>query len=293
MNATVVIASKAGRLGNRLFLSAYFMANALARGYRLMNPALGEYAQFFEGSARDPLCRFPETEVQMNPEVAAQFREFLLLLSGVAGVLVPGGKTLDIRQTLDAVDGVYDLNNPEFASLLQKARLLAVKGWKFRDDINLVRYHEVIARYFKPIASIRNAVEALISAVRDLGDEVIGVHIRQGDYRNWKNGVHYFELEQYAHWMREASQLDTSRKSVFLVCASDPVKISCLHGLEVVQGPGSVIGDLHALSLCDRIMGPPSTFSTWASFHGRKPLCMLQHHEQKLSNHSFVLHDRV
>jgi hypothetical protein len=258
-----------------------------------MNPALGEYAQFFEGSARDPLCRFPETEVQMNPEVAAQFREFLLLLSGVAGVLVPGGKTLDIRQTLDAVDGVYDLNNPEFASLLQKARLLAVKGWKFRDDINLVRYHEVIARYFKPIASIRNAVEALISAVRDLGDEVIGVHIRQGDYRNWKNGVHYFELEQYAHWMREASQLDTSRKSVFLVCASDPVKISCLHGLEVVQGPGSVIGDLHALSLCDRIMGPPSTFSTWASFHGRKPLCMLQHHEQKLSNHSFVLHDRV
>ena len=168
-----------------------------------------------------------------------------------------------------------------------------MKGWKFRDDTNLVRYHEVIARYFQPIAPIRNPLEELISAARDLGDEVIGVHIRQGDYRDWKNGVHYFEMEQYAHWMREASQLDISRKSVFLVCASDPVNTECFRGLKVLMGPGSVIGDLHALSLCDRIMGPPSTFSTWASFHGRKPLCMLQHHEQKLSNHSFVMHDRV
>ena len=293
MNATAIIASKVGRLGNRLFLSAYFMANALARGYRLMNPALGEYAQFFEGSARDPLCRFPETEVQMDPEVAAQCREFLLLLSGVAGVLVPSGKTLDIRQTLDAVDGVYDLNSSEFTTLLKEARLLAVKGWKFRDDINLVRYHEVIARYFQPIASVRKPVEALLREAHALGDEVIGVHIRQGDYRDWKNGVHYFETEQYAHWMSEASQLNASRKSVFLVCASDPLDDSCFRGLGVVMGPGSVIGDLHALSLCDRIMGPPSTFSTWASFHGRKPLCMLQHHEQNLSNHSFVMHDRI
>jgi hypothetical protein len=258
-----------------------------------MNPALGEYAQFFEGSARDPLCIFPETEVQMDPEVAAQCREFLLLLSGVAGVLVPSGKTLDIRQTLDAVDGVYDLNSPAFTTLLQETRLLAVKGWKFRDDTNLVRYHGKIARYFQPIASIRKPVEALLSEARALGDEVIGVHIRQGDYRDWKNGVHYFETEQYAHWMSEASLLDPSKKTVFLVCASDPLDDSCFRGLGVVMGPGSVIGDLHALSLCDRIMGPPSTFSTWASFHGRKPLCMLQHHEQKLSKHSFVMHDRV
>ena len=118
--ATVIIAAKAGRLGNRLFLSAYFMANALARGYCLMNPALGEYAQFFEGSSRDPLCRFPDTQVLMNPDVAAQCRDFLVSLSGLAGVLVPGGKTLDIRKTLDAKDGVYDLNNPEFTTLPRK-----------------------------------------------------------------------------------------------------------------------------------------------------------------------------
>ncbi len=291
--ATVVIASKAGRLGNRLFLSAYFMANALARGYRLMNPALDEYAPFFEGSVGDPFCRFPGVESRMDPEIAAQCREVLGPLFTIAGILMPGGGTLDIRKSLDAVDGVYDLNGPEFTSLLQEDRFLAVKGWKFRDDINLSRHHEVIARYFQPIASIRKPVEELLSEARSHGNEVIGVHIRQGDYKDWKNGVHYFETEQYAHWMREVSQLDASRNPVFLVCASDPVDETCFRGLEVVMGPGSVIGDLHALSLCDRIMGPPSTFSTWASFHGRKPLCMLQHHQQKIFPAHFTLHDRV
>jgi hypothetical protein len=269
------------------------MANALARGYRLMNPALGEYAAFFEGSAKDPFCGFPGTEAQMDPEIAAQCREILEHLSGLAAVLAPGGKTLDIRQTLDAVDDVYDLNAPGFTTLLQDARLLAVKGWKFRDDTNLVRHHEVIARYFQPIASVRKPVESLLSEARALGDEVIGVHIRQGDYRDWKNGIHYFETEQYAHWMREVSQLDACRNPVFLVCASDPVDDASFRGLKAVMGPGSVIGDLHALSLCDRIMGPPSTFSTWASFHGRKPLCMLQHHRQHISVSDFALHDRV
>ena len=291
--ATVVIAAKAGRLGNRLFLSAYFMANALARGYRLMNPALGEYAAFFEGSAKDPFCGFPGTEAQMDPEIAAQCRAFLEPLSGLAGILAPGGRTLDIRHSLDAMDGVYDLNCSEFTSLLQDSRLLAVKGWKFRDDTNLVRHHEVIARYFQPIASVRKPVESLLSEARALGDEVIGVHIRQGDYRDWKNGIHYFETEQYAHWMREVSQLDACRNPVFLVCASDSVDDTCFRGLKAVMGPGSVIGDLHALSLCDRIMGPPSTFSTWASFHGRKPLCMLQHNHQEIVRTDFTLHDRV
>jgi len=291
--ATVLIAAKAGRLGNRLFLSAYFMANALARGYCLMNPALCEYAPFFVGSAGDPLCRFPATDERMDPEIAAQCREFLEPLSGLAGILAPGGRALDIRHTIDAVDGIYDLNGPEFTSLLQEARFLAVKGWKFRDDTNLVRHQVVIAQYFQPIVSIRRPVGKLLNKARSLGSEVIGVHIRQGDYRYWKNGIHYFEMEQYAYWMRELARHDESKNLVFLVCASDPANSTYFHGLNVVMGPGSVIGDLHALSLCDKIMGPPSTFSTWASYAGRVPLCMLQHNRQQIRLTDFVMHDRV
>ena len=34
----------------------------------------------------------------------------------------------------------------------------------------------------------------------------------------------------------------------------------------------SAVGDLYALARCDYIMGPPSTYTQWASFYGNAPL---------------------
>jgi hypothetical protein len=292
-STTVVIAAKAGRLGNRLFLSAYFMANALAQRYRLMNPALGEYAAYFEGSARDPLCSFPERSAVLDPEVAGQCRNIAVSLLPLVSHLLPHSSILDIRTTHDSRDAVYDLNGEDYHQRLDRGGRLFVKGWKFRDHEHLVSEHRAIAEYFTPVEEIRVKAEHAVRRARAIGDFVIGVHIRQGDYRAWKGGIHYFETEQYVHWMREASSLHPGRRIVFLVCASDRVDSALFGGLPVRMGPGEVVSDLHALSLCDAIMGPPSTFSTWASYSGRVPLCMLQHHHQELKKGDFVLHDRV
>ena len=296
--ATVVIAAKAGRLGNRLFLSAYFMANARALGYPLLNPALGEYIPLFEGSAYDPFSHFPVRKKRRDPEFAYQCSEVLLGLASGSGVLartlgMPGVSQLDIRASHDAKDQNYDLCGEGFGEALHSSRFLIVKGWKFRDDSNLVRFNSEISRYFRPVASIRRPAETALEQARQAGDYIVGVHIRQGDYRNWKNGVHYFETEQYAYWMRELVALLPEKKVSFLLCASDPIDRSHFRGLAIVDGPGTVVSDLHALSLCDAIIGPPSTFSTWASYAGRVPLCMLQHAGQKIALHDLVLHDRV
>ncbi len=292
-SATVVIAAKTGRLGNRLFLSAYFMANALARGYRLMNPALGEYAACFEGSARDPWCRFPVEARGLDPEIAGQCRDAVMAILPSVSLLLPRSRTLDIRATHDASDAVYDLNGEDYRRRTDGNGVLFVKGWKFRDHEHLVTGHRAIAEYFTPVEEIRVKAEHAVQRARSLGDFVIGVHIRQGDYRAWKGGVHYFETEQYAHWMRETVALHPGKRISFLVCASDRIDFNQFMNLPVTAGPGEVVADLHALSLCDAIMGPPSTFSTWASYRGRTPLCMLQHHRQELKKDDFVLHDRV
>lgn len=298
VSASVVIASRSGRLGNRLFLSAYFMANALATGYQLLNPALGEYAHLFEGSAADPLCRFPSVGISLEPEIASQCRNFVLrsaeAIGSLAGVMgVPGITAIDIRKSHDAKDLVYDLCSDEFGNALHSYRNIFVKGWKFRDNEHLVKFHAEISNYFTPVDVIRQSAEKVMTQARERGEKVIGVHVRQGDYRAWKNGAHYYETEQYAHWMHEATALFPDEKIVLLVCASDPIDRRLFAGLNVVESPGSVIGDLHALSLCDVIIGPPSTFSTWASYIGRTPFCMLRHHRQKIATPDFLLHDRA
>jgi len=294
----VVISSKAGRLGNRLFLSAYFMANSLAKGYNLINPALDEYAHLFEGSFGDPYCAFPHRLGSEEEDLAGQCRSVLIKAGDFLGTLadlipVPGIRVIDIRRSHDEGDRIYDLGGEDFDGHLHSRGLLVVKGWKFRDNENLLRFHGQITSYFTPVQTIRISVEEIIRSARAVGDFVIGVHIRQGDYRGWKNGVHFFETDQYAHWMRQAAALHSTKKPVFLICASDTVEKHLFEGLDVIDGPGTVVGDLHALSLCDAIMGPPSTFSAWASYRGRVPLCMLQHHQQRVVSSAFVMHDRV
>jgi hypothetical protein len=291
-SSRVVIASKAGRLGNRLFLSAYFMANALAHGYRLYNPVLGEYAECFEGSKGDPLCRFPESIQSLDPEFANQCRD----VASRAVEIWPGALkalVVDIRQTYDARDEAYDLNGRDFQRRIEQGGIVFVKGWKFRDDHNLLRYWNQISAYFRPVKRLAAEAERIICLARNVADHVVGVHVRQGDYRMWKNGIHYFETFQYAHWMRQILSLEKDRRIAFVICSGDLIGMDAFNGLPCVMGPGDAVGDLHVLSLCDAILAPPSTFSTWASFSGRVPLCMLQNHQQTIAFESFVMHDRA
>jgi hypothetical protein len=45
---------------------------------------------------------------------------------------------------------------------------------------------------------------------------------------------------------------------------------------------------MYALASCDYIVGPPSTFSLWASFYGQVPLCFLQKPDEPLALANFV-----
>jgi hypothetical protein len=291
--STVVIASKAGRLGNRLFQSAHFMGNALAKGYQLFNPSLGEYASLFEGSARDPLCGFPQGWRDLEPEFADQCREVLfegaqfLGLAAARGI-IPGATAIDIRRFDEMEEGDIDLAGEAFGNFLNSGKLLLPMGWKFSDHAGMRQYREAIIRYFTPVESVRKPAENIISRARELGDLLVGVHIRQDDYRRWKNGIHFYETERYVHWMLELLERNPGKQVVFLVCASNPLNESLFRDLSVVKGPGSPCGDLHALSLCDQIIGPPSTFSGWASYHGGVPLCVLQDTSTSLTPKNFV-----
>jgi len=287
--AVVMIASKSGRLGNRLFQAAHFMANAMRLNYRLLNPSLGEYAHLFEGSLRDPFCGYPQKWRESDSEFASQCREFLYHGAYLLGLtarmgIVPGVRSIDIRHFDETEEGEVDLNGSFFAEVLESEKLILPLGWKFSDHLGISQYRKEIIRYFTPVESVRNPVEAIVCRARSKGDLLVGVHIRQEDYRNWKNGIHFYETEQYARWMRELADGSPGKRMVFLVCASGALDETLFRDLLIVRGPGFPAGDLHALSLCDKIIGPPSTFSTWASYHGGVPLRVLWDSSDSLSS---------
>ena len=52
--------------------------------------------------------------------------------------------------------------------------------------------------------------------------------------------------------------------------------------------PSGAVLDLYTLSACDRIIGPFSSYSRWASFIGEVPLCFLENKNQQFTNDSFT-----
>ena len=293
--ATVIISRGEGQMGNRLFQYASFYSASLEKGFQVWNPSFGEYATWFPELAQDVFCR-PSGE-SLSLCLRGIFSRLFSLASGkLAGLACRpfGGEVLDITGSHDVQDEPYDLGSGEFESLLARRRFLLVRGWKFRARESLWRQRDEVKKVFRPSDAVLAAANQSLEKARADGDLLIGVHVRRGDYAGWLGGKYFFALENYERWMREAAALHAGRRVAFLVCSNEPVgPLLGLEGLKTFAGPGTAIADLYGLAGCDKLMGPPSTFSLWASYWGGAPLQMLQSAEDHVWEGGFVIHQNV
>jgi hypothetical protein len=280
-----VISRRCGRLANRLVLFANFIALAEEQGHRLVNFTFHSYAGLFEATRRDIYCRYPagrrQSWLDVIPGVAAGIRRTRMFYHAAraARVLherfpVFGRRVVTLRETPGA--DVTWLDGPEVLARIRGARVVFVHDWKFRvPDRVLQRHAEKIRAYFRPIEQVNQASHQAVDRLRRGAEVVIGVHIRQGDYRIWRGGKYFFPSARYAAWMRELAGQFPARKVSFLVCSDEPRDAREFPGLAVGFGTGSAVGDLYALAKCDCVFGPPSTFTAWASFYSNTPLLHL------------------
>lgn len=180
-----------------------------------------------------------------------------------------------------------DLDGVEFQKLVTGRRLLCIQGWAFRTRRYLLPHADAIRQYFRPVPEREAAVERLISAARAGTDCLVGVHIRHGDYATFCGGKYFYPLHQYHEVMKQIERLLAPRRVRFLVCSNTSPPASAFSGRDVLMGTGHLVEDLYALARCDYLVGPPSTFSLWASFYGQVPLCYLETADQPLSLASF------
>ena len=292
--ATVLVARPEGQLGNRVFQAAAFQAAAWEMGFSLLNPALGAYAEFFPALAEDFFCR-PEQELPMARWRLLFCRTLDALTSRpLYPVWAAGGcAVLDIAASHDGSEEDYDLCGEEFQRILSQHRLVVAKGWKFRAHEALKSKREDVVRLFTPHSGIRAEVERHIAQARSGCDILVGLHVRRGDYANWLGGKFFYGLDAYADWLKTANALWPGKKVGFLICSNESVDdLLRLPGVSASAGPGAPITDLYALAACDFLIGPPSTFTLWASYYGGAPLHMLMEKDQQLQIAGFAHHNR-
>jgi hypothetical protein len=311
----IVISLRSGRLANRLTLFAHFIAMAEEQGHHLINFAFHSYAHLFETTRRDIYCRYPvagrRSWLDVVPGVAAALRktricyqmvcygsiwnEYLPIFGRKVVTLreKPGAKVLPLNGPEATLrekprSNVIPLDGPEVQAQIRDAWIVFAHGWPYRVPTDWLQRHAgKIRDYFRPIEEYDRASRDAVNRLRRDADIVVGVHIRQGDYRTWHGGKYFFPVARYAGWMRELAAQFPGRRTVFFVCSDEPRTVDEFPGLSVGLGAGPPVVDLYTLAGCDYIFGPQSTFTQWASFYGNKPLFLLNDANARLERAKF------
>jgi len=248
----------AGQFGNLYLASAHRIAHALANDYALRLYDLGQYRSFF---------------VQDDPSNAIQLggglpQKIALATSQVIRRITKKGSfqmpALSIR--LDRA-GERHIAAAEIAQLA-KERLLIHQGWSFRDRDSLISHLNEVRRILDFKHDYKKAAKARLDRIRGDADTVIGVHVRRGDYARFCDGRYFFDDTVYLRVVAEAiiaNGFDPARTVVVGFSNEKLQWPEMCGGARVVTDPGSWWEDFLCLSMCDLIIGPPSTFSGAAS----------------------------
>jgi hypothetical protein len=91
-------------------------------------------------------------------------------------------------------------------------------------------------------------------------------------YKSLRVGLHYLK------WMNQIKEKLNTDKVIFYICSDEtpPDSVYFENNNVVLTNSSSAAADLCLLSKMDYILGPPSTFSSWASYSGNVPLCHMQ-----------------
>ena len=167
------------------------------------------------------------------------------------------------------------------------------KGWYTMNDIRyLSQTKKELQKIFQPRKEIVDKAESMIKNMRKSSDVIIGVHIRHGDYKTWRDGRYYYTIEEFHQFMTRIQRLYNSKKIAFFISSNADFSLDSFIGCNCSRfgkEPSGDILDLYTLSLCDKIIGPWSTYSRWASFIGDVPLCFIKEKNQQILETSFSI----
>lgn len=165
-----------------------------------------------------------------------------------------------------------------------------VEGWSNRlGNAEMVeKQSDAIRKIFAFNSEITDFVDKFL-AQQD-GFTLVGVHIRRGDYKEWLNGIYYYTDDEYIcilKWIKEQFETKGSRVK-FLLCSNEKTNIENYSDLGCLIVPDtSGARDLYALSKCDYIIGPPSSYSQWASFLGKVPVKFIMRANEEIDLSDF------
>lgn len=175
----------------------------------------------------------------------------------------------------------FDLTEEPNVDRLRSKEVTLLAGWGVRCWPLVSKHLPTIRQRLQPGEQYRSVAESFVAPLRERYDKLVGVLIRQGDYRTWNDGRYFFESDRYKELMEAYADKFPSQDVGFII-ASDETQDERLFADDDFNlatgeavGPGHYLENFTELSLCDEILTPPSTFSIFAAVLGKCPVIPL------------------
>jgi hypothetical protein len=284
----IIIASKPGQLGNRLFVFAHCISWSIENNIKILNPSFDEYAPYFTSTKDNLICSFPPRKSYLSNKFLKKF--FFVFYYYLTRIVI----RLKIKSNF--IYGLHidwheriDLGDNDFINLAKRTKYLFMQGWKIRDSKAVEKHSDFIKEFFTPIPEHKNKVSELISLITKQCQILIGIHIRQGDYKKFEKGKFYFSTTEYLTIIEYVVSLFPNKTVAFLICSNEKQDTRLFKNLKTFFGTNQFIEDVYSLAECNYIIGPPSTYTMWASFYGKKPLYMMHDLNTKFTLNDFKI----
>ena len=165
-----------------------------------------------------------------------------------------------------------------------------VSGWYFRVHNLTEKFQEYFSKkytlkekYFK-----NNVLLKVILKLKNEDRIIIGVHIRRGDYKYWNDGRFYFSNDVYLKYIKnfEHEIKNTfNKKCTFFIFSNENIEIN--EFTNIIISKENWYMDHYLMGQCNFLIGPPSTFTLWASYIGKVKYFHIEDDSGEISMNKF------
>ena len=276
MSKKIIIRQEYGQLSNILFRLANTLGFAIEHGSRVEDYTLA-FCNYHDGSSNIRFLEdyhpfqffeFPRPKFRLSNRIKWKLKDRLQ-------------KRIECIENFDPT---FDLQK------LDTKKSYELKGFHFSSSELAFKHRSRICDILRFKKSEVLSIDSMLNEAKKRYDLLLGVHIRQKDYKTFYDGNFYLTPHQYLQSVEHFMSLHLHSQSIGVVVCSDAEetlqKIQKEHP-DYLYPNGNIAQDIYALSMCNYIIGPKATtMSSWASYVGKNNLLQIEK-----NNRSFVLSD--
>ena len=183
-----------------------------------------------------------------------------------------------------------ECNHEALERKMLRHKHIVVSGWHVRFYDLFLKYRSEICDLFTIDDLYTNPVREKMLQVEGGDNNVVrlGVHIRRGDYAQWKDGIYCYDDETYARYINRFAALHDGEDIHVFLSTNDPDVVEEKYqemcpNVHIHYLRGNSPQDLFMLSECDYVIGPPSTFSLVAIMYRDIPLYRMDTSDETVS----------